>query len=99
MSARETCRRSVLYLMLAVREYFAPSRVRQSHHHSAPRQGPLDRIKHGIEVLAYILSEEAQHEITVLLQQLILAAVSAISLCAGKMLRAVQFDRNTQVTA
>ena len=43
---------------------------------STAEQGAFNRVQHHVEVLAYVFSEEAQHEITVLLQQLVLAAVS-----------------------
>src|SRR6266566_8372317 len=63
---------------------------------SAAEQRPLDRVQHHVEILAHIFGKKAQHEIAVLLEQLILAAVSAIRIGTFQMLRAIQFDYNAR---
>ena len=59
----------------------------------------MDRVKHHIEILADIFDEEAQHEVVVLLEQLILTAVSTIGIGTFQVLRAIQFDHYARIGA
>src|SRR6266568_2065604 len=61
-------------------------------------QRSLDRVQHHVEVLAHIFGEEAQHEVAVLLEQLILTAVSTIGIGTFQVLRAIQFDHHTRMS-
>ena len=54
---------------------------------SAAEQRSLDRIQHHVEILAHIFGEEAQHEITILLQQLVLAPVATVGIGTFQVLR------------
>jgi hypothetical protein len=56
---------------------------------------PLNRIEDGVESLDHVRCEEAEYEIAVLLQELVLAPVPAISIGIGEVLRAVQLHSNT----
>ena len=58
----------------------------------AVRQCAENRVEHGVELLANVFGQEPQHEVAVLLQEQILAAVTAIGLRAVEMLRAVQLN-------
>ena len=58
-----------------------------------------DRVEHHVQFLADVFSKEPQHQITVLLKQLILAPVAAVRDRVREMLRAVQFDRHARVGA
>ena len=51
------------------------------------------------QVLADVLGEEAQHEVAVLLQQLVLSPVATIRDGIREVLSAVEFDRYTRVGA
>ena len=53
---------------------------------------PQDRIEHRIQFLAHVLGKEAQHEVAVLLKQLVLASVATIGDRIRKVLSAVEFD-------
>ena len=56
-------------------------------------------IEHRVQFLAHVFGKEAQHEIAVLLQHLILAPVAPIRDWIREMLRAVEFHRDTCVGA
>jgi hypothetical protein len=60
---------------------------------AAGEQRSLDRIQHQVEMFAHILREEAQHEVAVLLEQLILATIAAVRIDAFQVLPTVQFDQ------
>jgi hypothetical protein len=58
---------------------------------ATPSEHPQDRIEHGIQFLAYVLGQKAQHEVAMLLQQLVLPSIATI----GNRIRdaaAVEFD-------
>ena len=57
-----------------------------------PGKHPHDRIEHGIQFLAYVLGKKAQHEVAVLLQQLVLASIATIDDRIREVLSAVEFD-------
>jgi hypothetical protein len=63
---------------------------------AAGRQRSQDRIEYQVEMFAHILGEEAQDEVAVLLEQLILATIPAVRIDAFQVLPTVQFDRDTQ---
>jgi hypothetical protein len=60
---------------------------------------PQDRIEHSVQVLAYVLGKQAQHEVAVLLQQLVLPPVATIRDRVREVLSAIEFDRQTRVSA
>ena len=64
-----------------------------------PAHCPQDRVEHHVEFLADVFGEEAQHEISVLLKQLIFAPIAAIGDWIGEMLGAVELHRDTRVGA
>ena len=65
----------------------------------AAEQCSLDRIQHHVEIFAYILGEETQHEIAILLEQLVLATISAIGIGAFQVLRTIQLDGDACIGA
>jgi hypothetical protein len=64
-----------------------------------PSKHPQDRIEHGIQVLAYVLGKKAQHEVAVLLQQLVLPSVATVRDRIREVLSAIKFDGYTRVGA
>jgi hypothetical protein len=62
-------------------------------------QSSLDRVQHEIEILAHIFGEKAQHEIAVLLEQLVLTAISPVGIGTFQVLRAIQFDHDARISA
>src|SRR4030095_11461389 len=64
-----------------------------------PRKHPQDRIEHSIQVLAYVLGKKAQHEVAVLLQQLVLPPVTTICGRIREVLSAIEFDCQTRISA
>ena len=66
---------------------------------ATPRKHPQDRIEHGIQFLAYVLGKKAQHEVAVLLQQLVLPSVATVRDRIREVLSAIEFDRQTRVSA
>jgi len=64
-----------------------------------PDKHPLDRIENRIQFPAYVLVKKAQHEVAVLLQQLILPSIAPIRDRIREMLSAIQFDGQTRVGA
>jgi len=59
----------------------------------------LNRIQHHVEIFAYILGEETQPEIAILLEQLVLATIFAIGIDAFQMLRTIQLDGDARIGA
>jgi hypothetical protein len=59
----------------------------------------MDGIEHGIQFPAYVLGKKAQHEVAVLLQQLIFPSIAPIRDRIREMLCAVEFDGYTRVGA
>ena len=43
---------------------------------STTTEGPEDRVEHSVQFPTHILSEESEHEVTVLLQQLVLSTIA-----------------------
>jgi hypothetical protein len=70
-----------------------PSHANGSSLLATGKQRSLDRIQHPVEMFADILGEEAQHEVAVLLEQLILATIPAVRIDAFQVLPTVQFDQ------
>ena len=66
---------------------------------STAEQCPLDRIQYHVEILAHILGEEPQHEIAILLEQSVLVAIPAIGIRTFQVLRAVQLNGHTRISA
>src|SRR5262245_20140753 len=58
-----------------------------------------NRIEHGIQVFAYVLGKEAQHEVAVLLQQLVLPPIATVRNRIRKVLSTIEFDCQTRVSA
>src|SRR5699024_3754585 len=53
---------------------------------------PQNRVQDDVELLADVLGEEAQHQIAVLLQQLILAQIAPVRDGIAEVLSAIQLD-------
>jgi hypothetical protein len=64
-----------------------------------PHKHAQDRIEHSIQVLAYLLGKKAQHEVAVLLQQLVLPPIATVRDRIREVLSAIEFDRQTSVSA
>jgi hypothetical protein len=60
---------------------------------------PQDGIQHGIQFLAYVLGKKAQHEVAVLLQQLVLPPIATIRDRIREVLSAIEFDGHARVGA
>ena len=58
-----------------------------------------DGVEHQVQFLAHVFGKEAQHQIAILLQHLILAPVAPVRDRIREMLRAVEFHRHTRVGA
>jgi hypothetical protein len=58
---------------------------------AAGNHSPLDYIQHEIEILSHIFCKKAQNEKAILLEQLVLSAITPVCLNASQMLRTVQF--------
>ena len=56
-----------------------------------------DGIEHPVQFPAHIFGKEAQHQIAILLEHLILPPVAPVRDRIREMLRAVQFHRHTRV--
>ena len=61
----------------------------------AAREGAEDTIQHVAQLLADIFCQKTQHKVAALLKQDILAAITAVGIRIGQVLRAIQFDRQT----
>ena len=59
----------------------------------------LDCIQDLIEVLADVFRQEAQHEIALLLQEVVLVPVQAVSLGIGQVVRTIQLNRQARLGA
>jgi hypothetical protein len=59
---------------------------------------PQDRLEHHVQFPAHIFRKEAQHQVAVLLQQLVLASVATVRDRIREMLRAVQLHRHTGIS-
>jgi hypothetical protein len=66
---------------------------------ATPSEYPQDRIEHGVQFLAHILGKKAQHEIAVLLKQLVLAPIATIRDRIREVLSAIEFDNKPRVGA
>ena len=62
-------------------------------------QRAQNRVEHKVQFLTHVLGKEAQHQITVLLQQLIFAPVAAVRDRIREMLGAIQLHRHAGVPA
>ena len=62
-------------------------------------QRSLDAVEHHAQLLTYILSEKAEHEIPPLLQQVVLAPVPSICNWIGEMLCAVDLHGDASIGA
>jgi len=60
---------------------------------------PQNGVEYAVQLFPEILGKESQHEVTVLLKQLVLLSITAIGDRIRKMLRSVQFHRNTSASA
>lgn len=58
-----------------------------------------DRVEHDLEFSADVFREKPQHEVTVLLQQSVLASVAPVRNWISEMLRAVQLHGQPCVSA
>src|SRR5262245_48979331 len=58
-----------------------------------------DRIEHSVQVLAYVLGKEAQHEVAVFLQQLVLPPIATVRDRIREVLSAIEFDCQARVSA
>lgn len=58
----------------------------------ASREGTEDAVEDGVELFADVFGEESQDEVAVLLEEVVLAAVTAVGLGAGEMVGTVEFD-------
>ena len=56
-----------------------------------------NRVQHRVQVPADVLGKKPQHEIAVLLKQLVLASVAPVRDRVGEMLRAIQFHCHARV--
>ena len=65
----------------------------------APRQRTQNCVEHIVEILCQVFGEKSQHEIPILLQQLVFAPVATVSDRIGQVLRAVQFNGDAGVFA
>ena len=61
------------------------------------REGAENTIQHVVQLLADIFCQKTQHKIAALLKQGILAAITAVGIRVGEVLRAIQFDRQTRL--
>jgi hypothetical protein len=59
---------------------------------ATPSEHPHNRIEHGIQFLAYVLRKKAQHEVAVLLQQLVLPSIATVRDRIRVVLSAIEFD-------
>src|SRR5262245_48028381 len=66
---------------------------------AAPSKYPQNHIEHGVQILADVLSKKAQHEVAVLLKQLVLPPVTTIRDRITEVLSAIEFDGYTRVGA
>ena len=57
------------------------------------------RIEHEVEVLADVLCQKAQHEVVVLLEELVLAPIPAVRHGVREVLGAVQLDSDARIGA
>src|SRR4030095_1772769 len=62
----------------------------------APCQRLQYRIQNDIEILADLLCKKAQNEIAVVLQQPVFPAIASVGFWIGEMLRAIEFQDDTQ---
>jgi hypothetical protein len=56
-----------------------------------------NRIENGIEVLREVFCEKTQHDVAVLLQELVFPSITAVRRSISEMLRAVQFDDHSRI--
>ncbi len=61
------------------------------------RKDAKDRIENRVKFLSDVFGEKPQHEVTVFLQQCILAAIPAVGVRVFKMLPSVEFDHEPGV--
>ena len=64
-----------------------------------PNKHTQDRLEHSIQFLTYILGKKPQHEVAVLLQQLVLPSVATIRDGTGQVLSTIQFDGYSRVSS
>ena len=64
-----------------------------------PSKHPQDGVENGLQLLADVLSQKAQHEVAVLLQQLVLPPIAAIRDRIGQVLSAIEFDGQVRIRA
>ena len=57
-----------------------------------PSKHLQDGVENGVQFFADVLSQKAQHEVAVFLQQLVLPPVAAIRDRIGQVLSAIEFD-------
>ena len=62
-------------------------------------QHSQNRIEHGVQVLADVLGKKAQHEVAVLLQQLVLPSIATIRDWIREVLSTIELDDNARVGA
>jgi hypothetical protein len=63
------------------------------------RQRSQDGVQYEVQLFTNILSQEPQHEVPILLKQVILSAVTPVRDGIIKMLPTIQFDRHTSSSA
>ena len=66
---------------------------------ATPSEHPQNRVEYGVQFFAHILGKKAQHEIAVLLQQLVLPPIATIRDRIREVLSAVEFDGYARVGA
>jgi hypothetical protein len=66
---------------------------------STASERPQDRIQHQVQFLSRVLRKKAQYEVAVLLEQLILAPVTAVGDRIREMLGTIQLHRDTGIRA
>ena len=60
---------------------------------------PDDRVENQVEILADVFGEEAEHEVAVLLKELVLPSISTVGGLVAEMLAAVEFHGDVRVRA
>ncbi len=74
-----------------------PESIGRRNRRSAVTERSYDGVEHHIQLLAHVFGKEAQHQIAVLLQQLVLTPVSAVRDGIREMLCTVQLHRHTRI--